>query len=207
MNEQLIIRTLISRLEDCIEFTAPFNLKKIQSYCYDNRDLFLRYHRDDKHDQRRTALPLVNKTGEPDDSSFINLTGTGYDESNFTAKTKYYYESGLNEVLDLFGNSLRRTHIINCKQGGYFRPHRDGPVSLNTAAEETVRFLICIDNCDNKHFHFVLENKVLPLRTGKIFYINTLKKHSAFSFNEDCFFVIINAALNKDLCNIISTKL
>lgn len=199
VNEFLLYRSYLTSLEDCVEFYLPpsVNMESIYRYCHDNRNIFMPYHKDQEY-QNRTALPIVNLNGEHNDDSFINLTNTSLTEISFNKKTQHYYDSGLDKILDIFGDSLCRTHIINLKKGGYFRPHRDGPTSINNPRAETARVIICIDGCNNDNFKFLLDDKVLSLKNNMMYYINTFKRHCAFSFTEDCFFVLCNVVISQE---------
>jgi hypothetical protein len=182
---------------DWTSWTPKLDLQQVQQYCFDNSSVFMRYHKDDKVDQKRTALPITNATGQHDDSSFIVLKELDQHEFSFTKKTQHYYDSGLGSLLDKFGSSLGRTHIVNLQAGGYFRPHRDGPMEWHSPELEGCRLLYCINNCDYNNFHLILGNSVLPLKDGDIYLINAMIKHSAVSFSDECFFLMMNVKYDR----------
>lgn len=183
-------------VEDCFQLKPVCNMQQVKQYCHDMKDWFMPYHKDSKYDQRRTALAITNATGDDDDSSFIPLKNTTLTEMDFTKPTIHYKASGLAPLLDRFGEDVGRTHIINAKQGGYFKTHRDGPRMCNPI-EECFRLIMTIDHCETYEMHFILENsKVLPLSTGKLYYVNTTKTHSQVSFAEDCFFMVANIRIS-----------
>lgn len=200
--EIVLYRSYFNSIEDCIELKTGFDVTKTREYCHKHRDMFFDYHRDATYDQRRTALAITNETGEDDDSSFISLRGTSLNEMSFTEKTRHYYDSGLDKLLDIFGDSLGRTHIMHCRMGGFFKPHRDGP-KMESPETECVRIILCIDKCDTHEMHFILGNThVLPLRTGGFYYVNTMKTHSQMSFHDDCFFLVGNVQINRETIKI-----
>ena len=203
MNKFLIARSYLTSVEDCFELKTDFNPTRLREYCYANRYRFMTYHKDSEYDQRREALPLTNLDGTHTDASFISIRGTGLTEMSFTEKTEHYHKSGVGELLDRFGEDLGRTHIINTRRGGFFKPHRDGPI-MSQPEKETFRLVYCIDHCNTYEMHFTLENeKVLPLRTGGLYYINTMKTHTQVSFHEDCFFVIANIQISDKSLHIL----
>lgn len=204
IEEFLLYRSYIFSAEDFVELKVPeFNITKTREYCYRNKPHFFPYHKNAKFDQRRTALPILNLDGEPNDDSFFAVGKSGYSEMSFSQRTLHYTAAGLDKLLDRFGKNLGRTHIINAKMGGFFKVHRDGP-NFNFPTEETVRLLLCIDHCQPYEMHFILENsKVLPLQTGKFYYINTFKQHSQISFHDDCFFLIASVRICKDTIKIL----
>ena len=206
MDKFLLFRSYLTSIDDCLELKTPnLNLVRTREYCHSTKDKFFKYHRNDVQDNRRFALPITNETGEHDDSSFIGLRGSGLHEMSFTKKTQHYYASGLDKYLDIFGEDLGRTHIINTKSGGIFAPHRDGPL-IDYPLEETFRLLLCIDHCDKHEMHFTLENsKVLPLHTGKAYFINTMKLHSQVSFHDNCFFLVANIRISENSISLLDS--
>lgn len=206
-----LLRSYLSNIEDCIELKSQeIDYEKIKSYCLSYQKEFLQYHRNEKVKKNRYALPLVNATGLHDDTSFdIVASSKGKHEMQYTKKTTHYYDSGLNTVLDIFGEDVGRSHIINIRKGGYFSPHRDGP-SFDYPFEETFRLIYCILDCESYKLHFALENsKILQLSSAKFYFINTMKIHSAYSFSDNCFFLISNIRISQNsikLLNILTAK-
>lgn len=198
----LLYRSYINSIEDFVQLKVDFDVSKTRDYCHKYRNLFFEYHKNSTYDQRRTALAITNQTGEDDDSSFVSLRGTNLNEMSFTKKTKHYYDSGLSPLLDMFGDALGRTHILHARMGGFFKPHRDGP-KMESPSTECVRILLCIDKCNPYEMHFILGNsQVLPLQTGNCYYINTMKTHSQISFHDDCFFLIANVQITKEMIKL-----
>ena len=194
MEDFLYAKSLLNSAEDCFELKIPaYNNDIAIDFCKTMQNNFFTYHKGDN--KNRFALPIVNVTGKIDDSSFI-IVKDDLHEMLFTTPTPYYYQSGLDKILDNFREDVGRTHIINVKQGGYFSPHRDGPNFL-FPTEETFRLLVCIQHCGQNKMHFVLNNKILSLHDAKIFYINTIQVHSLVSFNNDCFFLLANIRITK----------
>ena len=193
MNDFLLYRSYIQSLGDFFELNCDINHDFIKEYCYHSQNNLVDYYL-----PRTKGIALTNLTGEHDASGFIPLSKNNYNEMDFTSQTQAYRESGMCDLLDKFNNDLGRSHILNTQQGGGFYPHRDGP-KLSAPKEETFRLIYCIDACDENNMHFGFENRIiLPMVNGKLYYVNTVKKHSQISFNDNCFFTVINIAITKE---------
>lgn len=193
MNNFLLYRSYIQSLGDFFELDCNIDHDFIKKYCHHSKNNLVEYYLD-----KTQGIALTNLTGKHDDSGFIPLSKNNYNEMDFTSKTQAYYESGVCDLLDKFNDDLGRSHILNTQKGGGFYPHYDGP-KLNAPEKETFRLIYCIDKCDENNMHFGFENKtILPMDNGKLYYVNTFKKHSQISFSNDCFFIVINVAITQE---------
>lgn len=182
----LLARQYISSLEDCIELNCTsLDFKQMsEMYCV-FKDKFTPY-QEYKEGHNRFALPLITS----EDNSFISLLNTNKSELDFKVETDYLkYATSLHQFIQKFEHG--RSHAMLLHKGGFFPPHRDGPIPPKFD-EECFRILITLDNCENNKFVTLIDNKVLPLNNYKAYYINSFKTHSAFSFSDNCQFIILN---------------
>lgn len=192
-NDFLLARQYISSLEDYIELNGTdVNFKQVSEIYRIFADEFTPY-QEYKDGHNRFALPLV--TSENNDS-FISLQDTPKSELDFKTETNYLrYTPSLQKFIHRF--EFGRAHAISLKKGGFFPPHRDGPIP-SRLDEECFRVLITLGGCDNDKFITIIDNKVLPLKSYRAYYINSFKTHSAFSFSDDCNFIILNFRISLD---------
>lgn len=182
----LLARQYISSLEDCIELNGTdLNFKQIGEVYRIFKDEFTPY-QEYKEGHNRFALPLITS----DDNSFISLQETTKSELDYKKETDYLrYTPTLQKFIHKF--EYGRAHAISLQRGGFFPPHRDGPIPTRLD-EECFRILITLDGCENDKFITLIDNRVLPLKNYRAYYINSFKTHSAFSFTDECQFVILN---------------
>ena len=198
-NEFLLARSYLYGAEDTIE------LKKLD---IDHSELILtarqfenkaHTYQPEKGDRGRKVLDLV---GSDKFNSNQSLQSTGICEMDFTDDTTYLKSMpNFRKVLKQF--EYGRSHILYLSKGGFFPPHRDGPIAPHFD-KECFRILVPIEGCEEDDFAFIVDNKVIPLRNGKAHYINTFKKHYAFSFTDRCKFVILNIRITLENVNKLS---
>lgn len=195
-NEFLLARSYLYGAEDCIE------LKKLD---LDHSELLLtargceshaEVYQPEKGDRGRKVLDLV---GSNTLNSNQSLQNTDVCEMDFTDDTQYL------NMMPKFKKALKqfeygRSHILYLSKGGFFPPHRDGPIAPHFD-KECFRILIPVEGCEEDDFAFIVGNKVIPLHNGKAYYINTFKKHYAFSFTDRCKFLILNIRITLDNVN------
>lgn len=105
-------------------------------------------------------------------------------------------------LLDIF-DTLGRSHFIRLNQGGFFPPHRDSKI-LNV---NCFRVITLCHNCKRNHFNFIYEDRLLNLKPGVPYFINTRKIHSVFSYVDDSVQCVLNVPLTEKNYNAIAKHL
>ena len=146
-------------------------------------------------------------SGEPDLYSLLEyrtLTGKNYNEIDFKARTNLVdFIPELNPLLDFFEPGLGRTHFLRLDRGGFFPPHRDNGA---VATAETFRILVPIHNFYVNDMKWIQEEKILNLHVGQVYFINTSKLHSLFSFVDDCIMLVLNVVWSKEILQKMAKK-
>lgn len=141
-----------------------------------------------------------NFSGEPDLYSlreWNQMHGTNYWEADFKVRTNLVeFIPELNPFLDFFGSSLGRVHFLKLNAGGFFPPHRDNGAIVDSP---TFRILVPINNFGKNQMKWIQEEEVLPLETGRTYFINTTRPHSLFSFTDDCTMLVLNVLATKEI--------
>lgn len=122
------------------------------------------------------------------DGSLEGFTGTlmiqGVNaDSDFKTPTEVYESSKtIQKLLEPWKPYLGRTQFLRLPPGGYFPPHHDGG---KKGAPDTFRLIVPIENANPPGFCWMYgdENNYKPLQweTGKLYYLNTNKKHWLFN--------------------------
>jgi len=132
-------------------------------------------------------------SGEPDLYSlreYYKEHGKSYNEIDFRARTNIVqFIPELNDFLDFWEPNLGRTHFIKLNKGGFFPPHRDNGAIVEVP---TFRILVPIYNFGIHDMKWLQEDKVLDLRVGHTYFINTTRAHSVFSFVDNCIMLVLN---------------
>lgn len=122
-------------------------------------------------------------SGVPDLDSlyeYNRLNGTSHKEADFTQLTEAGQPfSFLQEQFD-----MGRSHFIKLGSGGFFPYHRD-------LGMDVFRLVYCVKACYHSNFVWIQNDRVLKLRDGGWYYMNTKHPHATFAFNE-CIFAVFN---------------
>tara|TARA_R110002167_G_C12671320_1_gene650741 strand:- start:1430 stop:2047 length:618 start_codon:yes stop_codon:yes gene_type:complete len=110
-----------------------------------------------------------------------------YEEEDFNVPTLAY--PYFKEVLSPFEPWLFRTHILKLNPGGFFPPHRDAHDL------ESFRLIVPLKNCAPPGLNFILEDKILNLKNGVTYFVDTVKMHYLF-----------NATLNPSYMLVMNVK-
>lgn len=137
-------------------------------------------------------------TGEPDLYSLLdykNNYGIDYKESQFQTFTEVRDKiNSLEKIFNLFDSSdFYRSHFLKLNKGGFFPPHRDAP-ELNP---QSFRLFMPCSNCYKEQFVFILDNKKIELEPFRLYYLNTRKTHSVFSYVDECIQLILNIKITE----------
>mgnify|MGYP001340943520 FL=1 len=121
---------------------------------------------------------------------------TKFDEDSFKTFTDVYYKSEeVQKLVEPFKPWLWRTHFLNFRKGGYFPPHRD----MRTSKEQkSMRLLVPISLCNPSDMYFMYEDKPLYFKYGSVYFLNTNKKHSIFSYSDKAIMLVMNVECTED---------
>lgn len=148
-----------------------------------------------------------NFSGEPDLYSlrdYYKETGKSYTEVDFKRRTNIVeFIPELNSLLDFFEPGIGRCHFLRLDKGGFFPPHRDNGAVLRA---ESFRILVPIANFGVNEMKWIQDEKVLNLTLGHVYFINTSKLHSLFSFVDNCLMLVINVVWNPEIIARMARK-
>lgn len=146
-------------------------------------------------------------TGTPDLHSLYEyriLTGQGYNEIDFKKRTSIVeFFPELNSFLDFFEPALGRVHFLKLNKGGFFPPHRDNGLHTSVSC---YRILVPINRFGINDMKWIHDERVLNLREGNTYFINTTRAHSLFSFVDDCIMLVLNVAYDKNVLDRLVKK-
>ena len=147
-------------------------------------------------------------SGEPDLYSLREyrvLTGKSYNEGDFKKRTSIEaFIPELGSLLDFFEPNLGRCHFLRLDKGGFFPPHRDNGAIV---AVPTFRILVPICNFGVNDMKWIQNEEILNLKLGQVYFINTSKIHSLFSFVDNCMMLVLNVTWNEHILNKMVNKL
>jgi len=133
------------------------------------------------------------------------LTGQTYNESDFKRRTNI--ESFIPELkllLDFFEPNLGRCHFLKLDKGGFFPPHRDNGAIV---AVPSFRILVPINNFGTNDMKWIQNEQILNLQLGHVYFINTSKIHSIFSFVDNCLMLVMNVMWEEFILNKMVKRL
>lgn len=147
-------------------------------------------------------------SGVPDLESLVEYymhTKQLYYDRDFKVRTPLSNEiPEVSELFDFFGDDLGRSHFLRLDRGGFFPPHRDHEFSL---PNNTFRVVIPFYNFHPSKMTWVFDGKVVELREGFAYFMNTTKAHSLFSYVDDCTMLVLNVCATKDTLNRLVRKM
>jgi hypothetical protein len=123
-------------------------------------------------------------------SEYYRDTGKLYYDKDFTTRTPLSYEiPEVNELCEFFGEDLCRSHFLRLDKGGFFPPHRDHDWHL---PNDVFRIIVPFYNFHPMHMSWILDGRVIELREGVTYFMNTTKAHSLFSYVDNCTMLVLN---------------
>lgn len=162
---------------------------------------------------KRQGLCVINERGKVGPGPALNSiyewnkkNGTSYTELDFDKPTELYYASSqVQRILKDILPYCVRTHFLKLPRGGFFPEHRDH----RGRNQKTFRLIVPIQECNPGAVRFMIEDRTLYWRCGKMYYINTTKPHTIFnaSTNQDSIWLVINAKLCNEMIDFVSDKL
>jgi hypothetical protein len=165
-----------------------------------------------KHGYNRYGLSMTSLdggySGVPDLESLIEYyweTKEIYHDRDFKVRTPLSYEiPEVSKLFDFFGDSLGRAHFLRLDRGGFFPPHRDHEWKL---PNDMFRIVIPFYNFHASNMTWVFDGKVVELKEGITYFMNTTKAHSLFSYVDGCTMLVLNVSATEDTMNRLVRKM
>ncbi len=138
-------------------------------------------------------------------SEYYKDTGKLYYDKDFTTRTPLSYEiPEVSELCDFFGDSLCRSHFLRLDKGGFFPPHRDHDWHL---PNDVFRIIVPFYNFHSCHMSWIFDGKVVELREGTTYFMNTTKAHSLFSYVDNCTMLVLNVKADHEIMEKMIRKM
>lgn len=138
-------------------------------------------------------------------SEYYRETGKIYYDKDFTTRTPISLEiPEVSELCDFFEDSLCRSHFLRLDKGGFFPPHRDHNWQL---PNDTFRIVVPFYNFHSSHMTWIFDGKVIELREGIAYFMNTTKTHSLFSYVDGCTMLVLNVTAEKEIMEKMIRKM
>jgi hypothetical protein len=147
-------------------------------------------------------------SGKPDLYSlreYQNMYNESYNEMCFNKRTNVVqFLPELNEFLDFWEPNLGRSHFLRLDKGGFFPPHRDNGALVSVP---TFRILVPIHNFGINDMKWIQEERILNLTLGQVYFINTSRLHSLFSFVDNCVMLVLNIGVDEKILSKMVKKI
>ena len=132
-------------------------------------------------------------------AEYNKLNNTQHKESDFLLTTPVYENSTeIQKLVRHFPSGVGRCHFIRFGKNGYVPTHRDG---LGFLAKydflDCFRLVSVFNVNDNNGYRLFLEDQQLKLETNRIYFINTLKRHSFISYEEGTYVLVMNIPITE----------
>jgi hypothetical protein len=138
-----------------------------------------------------SGVPDLESLGE-----YYNETGIIHRDSDFKTRTPLSYDiPEIDELFNFFGEDLGRSHFLRLDKGGFFPPHRDHNFGL---PNDMFRIVVPFYNFHSSSMSWIFDGKVVQLREGTTYFMNTTKAHSLFSYVDDCTMLVLNVKASSD---------
>ena len=123
---------------------------------------------------------------------------TKLSESDFKKRTPFFTAcKELVEIMEPFRKHIGRSHVLRLNKGGFSPFHRD----CVTLIPDTFRLLISF--CSFENFVFLLNDKRVLLKPGRLYFVNTRLAHCVFSFTDKSDLAVFNIDLCEDSVNAV----
>lgn len=185
-------------LGDIVPLDFKFNTSDIMRQLEQWEDLWQKYNQRD-NGIARYGLPYTSIDGDIVDPISLDsirqynvANGTHYIENDFCHLTEV--GSGIPEFQDfnkIIGDQLFRSHFLRLSRGGYFPPHRDA--IYNTS----FRIILPLNFRKDVSFFLWEDERILNLENGRMYMMNTVKRHSLFSMFDHMTLAVFNIGLNE----------
>ena len=202
------IALYLSNLGDVVPLNVSVNIEKTRKELEYFKDEWKQYN--PRKPNPREGLSITSLDGKlsgiPDLDSLIEynkLNNVQVKEIDINVRTAVAEKvQSITPLLDIF-DTLGRSHFIRLNRGGFFPPHRDSKI-LNV---NCFRVITLCHNCKRSDFNFIYEDRLLNLKPGVPYYINTRKVHSVFSYVDDSVQCVLNVPLTEENYKAISQHL
>ena len=202
------IALYLSNLGDVVPLNVSVNIEKTRKELEYFKDEWKQYN--PRKPNPREGLSITSLDGKlsgiPDLDSLIEynkLNNVRVKEIDINVRTAVAEKvQSITPLLDIF-DTLGRSHFIRLNRGGFFPPHRDSKI-LNV---NCFRVITLCHNCKRSDFNFIYEDRLLNLKPGVPYYINTRKVHSVFSYVDDSVQCVLNVPLTEENYKAISQHL
>jgi hypothetical protein len=205
-HEQLTLETALLQLGDFEPLDWKVNIedfkKEISQFDNDWQDYLPRPGRSNP----RKGLTLTNMKGYdhkgvPSLAEAVAREKRKVSEIEFTHPTEVYNQChSINWFLKEF-ESLGRTFLVNCNQGGHFVPHRDHP----SMPREVFRLAVFLENVGPLDYDWLMDDRKLMIEPGRVYYINTRKTHRTISWVDNSIHLIVNVPFtNSNVAKVIA---
>ena len=198
----------LSNLGDVVPLNFNIDIEQLRKELEYFEDEWKQYN--PRKPNARQGLSITSLDGKlsgiPDLDSLIeynNLNNVRIKEVDINVRTPVADKiESIKPLLNIFG-TLGRSHFIRLNRGGFFPPHRDSKL-LNTSC---FRVITLCHNCNRNEFNFIYEDRLLNLKPGIPYFINTRKVHSVFSYVDDSVQCVLNVPLTEENYKAISRNL
>lgn len=148
----------------------------------------------------RYGLSITSLNGEVDgipdlDSlrEYNQENNTNYNEKDFKTRTPVAEYPELKDILDQFGDSVFRTHILRLDPGGFFPPHRDHKEPFI----DSFRLIVPLQYTNAPYFNFIIDGKITNWDSGFVYFADTTKEHYLFNGGgHPSYWIILNIENN-----------
>ena len=198
----------LSNLGDVVPLNFNIDIEQLRKELEYFKDEWKQYN--PRKPNARQGLSITSLDGKlsgiPDLDSLIeynNLNNVRIKEVDINVRTPVAEKiESIKPLLNIF-DTLGRSHFIRLNRGGFFPPHRDSKL-LNTSC---FRVITLCHNCNRNEFNFIYEDRLLNLKPGIPYFINTRKVHSVFSYVDDSVQCVLNVPLTEENYKAISRNL
>ncbi len=132
----------------------------------------------------------INLNGPIDDIGHKN--NNKHDKDQQELNDNFYKCSALFEFFDKFPD-LARCRAFALNKGSMFGPHRDA-----WRDNEQFRIVIFLNKTEMKDFIFFYEDRILSLKPGVPYIVNTRKVHGSCTFSDDIYHIVMSLYLTKE---------
>jgi hypothetical protein len=138
-------------------------------------------------------------------SEYYRDTGKIHFDKDFKVRTPLSYEiPEVSELFDFFGEDLSRSHFLRLDKGGFFPPHRDHNFSL---PNDMFRVVVPFYNFHSSNMSWIYDGKVVELKEGYAYFMNTTKAHSLFSYEDGCTMLVLGVHATENTMNRLIRKM
>ena len=138
-------------------------------------------------------------------SEYYRDTGKIYFDKDFKIRTPLSYEiPEVSELFDFFGEDLSRSHFLRLDKGGFFPPHRDHNFNL---PNDMFRVVVPFYNFHSSNMSWIYDGKVVELKEGYAYFMNTTKAHSLFSYEDGCTMLVLGVHATENTMNRLVRKM